>query len=239
MLEGSSGPAAVPADRPGRRLSGLLERRPWVGGAAIAILALALNLAGNARTGLWDRDEPRYAVAVREMRGSGNWVVPSYNGQPRYHKPILIYWLMGLSTALAGDSPFGLRLVSAAAGAGTCVLAWGLGRRLLGTRGGLLAGLMLAVAPIMVVESKLATTDATLAFFLVACQACLLRLADRPSAWAAGTFWACLGLAILTKGPVGPALLAGSSLLAWWWGWPLGTAWRRLHPGAASRGCSP
>ena len=28
----------------------------------------AMNLAGNARTGLWDRDEPRYAVAVREMR---------------------------------------------------------------------------------------------------------------------------------------------------------------------------
>ncbi len=27
-----------------------------------AILALAINLAGNARTGLWDRDEPRYAV---------------------------------------------------------------------------------------------------------------------------------------------------------------------------------
>ena len=35
----------------------------------IALVALSLNLAGNSATGLWDRDEPRYAVAVREMRG--------------------------------------------------------------------------------------------------------------------------------------------------------------------------
>ncbi len=34
----------------------------------IAVVALSLNLAGNSATGLWDRDEPRYAVAVREMR---------------------------------------------------------------------------------------------------------------------------------------------------------------------------
>ena len=37
----------------------------------LVLLALTLNLAGNGRTGLWDRDEPRYAVCVREMRGEG------------------------------------------------------------------------------------------------------------------------------------------------------------------------
>ena len=71
-----------------------------------------LNLAGNGRTGLWDRDEPRYAVCVREMRARGDWLFPTFNGAPRYHKPILIYWLMGLGTALGGDNPFGVRLVS-------------------------------------------------------------------------------------------------------------------------------
>src|SRR5262249_42177228 len=136
----------------------------------IALLALALNLAGNARTGLWDRDEPRYAGAVREMRARGDWVVPRFNDEPRYHKPILIYWLMGLSTRLAGDSPFGARLVSALAGTGSCLLVWMLGRLMLGSRGALLASAMIAVAPIMVAESKLATTDATLTFWLVGCQ---------------------------------------------------------------------
>jgi 4-amino-4-deoxy-L-arabinose transferase-like glycosyltransferase len=196
----------------------------------ISALALTLNLAGNARTGLWDRDEPRYAVAVREMRARGDWIFPTYNGQPRYHKPILIYWLMGLSTAVAGDTPFGVRLASALAGTGTCVLTWGIGRRMLGSRAGFLAGLIVAVSPIMVAESKLATTDATLVCLLVGCQFCLWRLAGRPSVAVAGGFWGLLGLACLTKGPIAPVFLGIVTLLAWWWGWPAPLVWKRLHP---------
>jgi 4-amino-4-deoxy-L-arabinose transferase-like glycosyltransferase len=207
-----------------------LRGSPWVHGLSIAVLALTLNLAGNARTGLWDRDEPRYAVAVREMRARGDWIVPTFNGEPRYHKPILTYWLMGLSTALAGDSLFGVRLVSALAGSGTCLLSWEIGRRVLGARGGLLAGLMLAVAPIMVAESKLATTDATLGLCLTACQTCLFRLAQQPGKRTAAVFWMCLSLAVLTKGPIGPVFLASSTILAWWWGWPAGMVWSRLDP---------
>jgi 4-amino-4-deoxy-L-arabinose transferase-like glycosyltransferase len=205
-----------------------LERWPWLIGSVLAALALSLNLAGNARTGLWDRDEPRYAVAVREMRARGDWLVPTFNGEPRYHKPILVYWLMGLGTALGGESPFGVRLASALAGVGSCVLVWRLGRVILGEWGGALAGLMLAVSPIMVAESKLATTDAMLAFFVLACQACLYRLSQGPSRIAAALFWVCLSLATLTKGPIGVVFLLASSLPAWWWGWPAQAVWQRL-----------
>ena len=208
----------------------LMGRWGWTSAFLIAALALLLNLAGNARTGLWDRDEPRYAVAVREMRSRGDWIVPTFNGEPRYHKPILIYWLMGLSTAVAGDSPFGARLVSAVAGSATCVLVWALGRRMWGPRTGFLAGLMLAVAPIMVAESKLATTDATLTLWLVGCQFCLRELALGPSRTLATAFWVCLSLACLTKGPIGPVILIASVALAWWWGWPAALVWKRLAP---------
>jgi 4-amino-4-deoxy-L-arabinose transferase-like glycosyltransferase len=229
MHEGSLDPDAAAAGA-GPGAASWFSRSGWAAGLSIAVLAILLNLAGNGATGLWDRDEPRYAVAVREMRARGDWVFPTFNGQPRYHKPILIYWLMGLSTAVAGDTPLGARLVSALAGTGTCLLAWALGRRILGARGGALAGLMLAVAPIMVAESKLATTDATLVCLLLACQFCLWILARRPSRAFAGVFWCLLGLACLTKGPVGPLFLVVSTLLAWWWGWPLPLVWKRLHP---------
>ena len=200
----------------------------WLEPLGIVLLALVLNLAGNARTGLWDRDEPRYAVCVREMRARGDWIFPSFNGEPRYQKPILIYWLMGLGTALGGDNPFGVRLVSAVAGAATVLGTWWLGRQMFGPRGGRLAALILATAPIAIAESKLATTDATLSLWLFGCQACLWVLGRRPSTVAAALFWVLLSLATLTKGPIGPALIAGSSLLAWWWGWPA-LAWKRLH----------
>jgi len=215
-------PAASPPPKPGRRPA-------WIEPLALTAVCLALFLAGNARTGLWDRDEPRNAVAVHEMRARGDWLFPTFNGEPRYHKPILTYWLMGAATAVLGEGPAGMRLHSALAGTGTCLLVWMLGRRMLGARAGFLAALMLAVSPIMVAESKLATTDAVLTFWLTACQLCLWELSRRDSKRIALAFWALLALAMLTKGPVGPALLAVSAGLAWWWGCPVPEVWRRLE----------
>ena len=194
----------------------------------IGLLALTLNLAGNNRTSLWDRDEPRYSACVREMRARGDWIRPTFNGEPRYHKPILIYWLMRGGVALGGDNPFGCRLVSAIAGVGTCLLVRAMGRRMLGPQMGTLAALMLATAPIMVTESKLATTDATLTFWLVGAQFCLWELAQRPSRRLAAAFWTLMALATLTKGPVGAALIASSGLVSWWWGGPT-ACWSRLR----------
>jgi 4-amino-4-deoxy-L-arabinose transferase-like glycosyltransferase len=195
---------------------------------SIGLLALTLNLVGNARMSLWDRDEPRYAGCVREMRERGDWLHPTFNAEPRYQKPVLIYWLMRAGYALGGDNPFGARLVSAVAGAATCLLAWSLGRRMFGDRVAGLGALMLATAPIMIVESKLATTDATLTFWLVAAQHCLWELSQKPSRALAAVFWMLLALATLTKGPVGIALIGFSGLFSWWWG---GSAacWKRLH----------
>jgi len=202
----------------------------WREPALIAAVCLVLFLAGNGRTGLWDRDEPRNAVAVHEMRARGDWLFPTFNGEPRYHKPILSYWLMGLTTAAFGENTAAYRLPSALAGTGVCLLTWLLGRRMFGPRVGLLSGLMLAVAPIMVAESKLATTDATLTLWLTGCLLCLWELGRRDAPRLAAAFWALLALATLTKGPVGPCLLAVTGLLAWRWGFPALAVWRRLYP---------
>jgi 4-amino-4-deoxy-L-arabinose transferase-like glycosyltransferase len=194
----------------------------------VGLLALTLNLAGNGRVSLWDRDEPRYAGCTREMRVSGDWIHPTFNAEPRYHKPVLIYWLMLAGTALGGDNPFGARLVSSLAGAGTCLLVWAWGRRMLGARAGRLAALIMATAPIVVAESKMATTDATLMFWVAGCQFALWELSRRDGWRAALLFWAFLGLAILTKSPAGPVLIAASAVVSWWWGGPT-ACWKRLR----------
>jgi 4-amino-4-deoxy-L-arabinose transferase-like glycosyltransferase len=215
-------PSPPPDDRPESWKSRLRE----IG--LIVAVCLALNLTGNGRVSLWDRDEPRYAGCTREMRVSGDLLHPTFNARPRYDKPILIYWLMLAGTALGGDNPFGARLISGLAGTGTCLVVWGLGRRLFGRPVGLLAALIAATAPIVVVDSKLATTDATLMLLIVACQFALWELSRRPSPLLAGGFWAGLALALLTKGPVGLALIAVSALMSWWWGGPT-ACWSRLN----------
>lgn len=201
----------APADRP---------RHPWRELALLALLSLTLHLVGNGRTSLWDRDEPRYAGATREMWQSGDLTFPTFNAEPRFHKPILIYWLMMIGTAIGGEDPFGARLVSAFAGMATVLAVWGFGRRLFGPSAGRWAALILATAPIFVAESKLATTDASLMLSLLGTQFAIWQLAhDHRSRWTA-MFWSCLAVAFLIKGPAGPALLFAASAASWLLGAP-------------------
>jgi 4-amino-4-deoxy-L-arabinose transferase-like glycosyltransferase len=206
----------------------------WREALLVAPLALVLNLAGNGRVSLWDRDEPRYAGTAREMRNSGEYVDMMFNGAPYYHKPVLFYWLVWAAYDLAGDNPFGARLVPALSGAATCLLVLAWGRRMLGDRAALWAALILATAPIMVVESKLATMDTFLTLCVVAAQWALWELARAPSWRSALSFWVAMAVSVLTKGPMGPAIVASALPLSWWWGGP--TAFlRRLKwlPGLA------
>ena len=57
----------------------------------VLLLGLLLNLSGPWLLPLIDRDEPRFAEASREMLASHVFVVPTFNGAPRYDKPPLIY----------------------------------------------------------------------------------------------------------------------------------------------------
>ncbi len=68
----------------------------------MVLLAVALSCfgAGSWSLPLMDRDEPRFAEASREMLETGNWVVPHLNGEDRFDKPPLIYWLQAGSISL-------------------------------------------------------------------------------------------------------------------------------------------
>jgi 4-amino-4-deoxy-L-arabinose transferase-like glycosyltransferase len=206
----------------------------WREPLLIGVLALVLNLAGNDRISLWDRDEPRYAGTAREMRQNGEPIDMMFNGEPYYHKPVLLYWMMWAAYDLVGDNPFGARLVPALSGAATCVLVLLWGRRMLGARAAFWASLVLATAPIVVLESKLATMDAFLTLCVVGAQWALWELTRVPSWRAAMAFWVAMAASVLTKGPMGPAFIAASLPLVWLWGGP--TAYvRRLKwlPGLA------
>lgn len=201
----------------------------WAEPVLLALLALVLNLAGNARTSLWDRDEPRYVGCTLEMKARGDWLMPTFNAEPRFHKPVLTYWLQMASTSLAGDTPFGARLVSVLAGVATVLLVWRLGRRMFDPRTGRMATLVLASAPIMVVESKLATTDAVLMLSVTLAFSALWELEQGESKRWALVFWVSMALSVLTKGPVGPGVVVAAGLVSALVGGPRAW-WFRLRP---------
>ena len=91
------------------------RRRRW---ATIALWTLLVWTALFWRLGqptFWDPDEAHYAVTTRELLSSGDWLSPSYNGQPFFDKPILFHDLQALSMFVAGANELGARLLPAVA----------------------------------------------------------------------------------------------------------------------------
>ena len=168
---------------------------------------LAMYWAGNGDYSLWDRDEPRFASATCEMMTQGDWLVPKFNGELRPDKPILIYWLQTISFLMFGDNPFAARFWSGIGGVIACLATWRLGEAMFDRRVGLVSAWVLALSPMMIIESKLGTVDALLLGFVSLSIYFLWMLYQQgPSTRYALAFWACLGLGILTKGPIAMAI---------------------------------
>lgn len=113
---------------------------------------------------LWDEDEPKNAACAREMLERNDWVVPMFNYELRTAKPVLLYWLMMSAYTLFGVNEFSARFWSAVLGVGTCLLTYGIGRRLYQPSVGLWAATMLAASLMFGVSSRAATPDAPLIF---------------------------------------------------------------------------
>src|SRR5947209_19771710 len=137
----------------------------------VCVVAL-LTLPSLGSTSLWDIDEGLNAEAAREMLESGNWIVPTFNFQPRTAKPALLYWLQVASYRRFGVTEFAARLPSALAALATVLLTYELGRRMFGAAAGLLAGVIVVSCLQVCVLAHAATPDSlllaclVLAFFL-------------------------------------------------------------------------
>lgn len=202
----------------------ILERRIFLAWALLLALLLGLGLG---QVPLFDVDEGAFAEATREMRVSGDWGHTTLNGQPRWDKPILIYWLQAASVGLFGLNEAALRLPSAlATWVWTLALAafawprWGLtaalaGATVLFTQLGALA------------IGRAATADALLNCWITLAALDLWRHVEArskghsaeptvPPAARAALRRAALfiGLGVLTKGPVA-LLVTAAPLLLW------------------------
>lgn len=189
---------------------------------ALTLFCAALYLPGIASLPATDRDEARFAQATYQMLESGDFWRIAFQDELRTKKPHGIHWLQALSvTALSqadAKEIWAYRLPSALGAWLSVVLAFLLGRDLIGRRGGMVAALFLAAAPLVVAEAHIATTDAVLLACILASQLALARAygagrTREPAGWAnAVVFWAGLAGATLVKGPIGPMVVGLTAL---------------------------
>ena len=95
----------------------------------LLLLCSVTFLAGLGRPAIGDSDEAFYAEAAREMRERGDWLTPYYNYETRFQKPVLYYWLIGGTYAVAGIGEAQARLWAALSGVGLALVTAAAGRR--------------------------------------------------------------------------------------------------------------
>jgi 4-amino-4-deoxy-L-arabinose transferase-like glycosyltransferase len=156
------------------------------------------------RTTLLDRDEPRFARAAVEMFETGNYLVPTFNGQLWADKPVGVYWLMSVSIRLFGNTEFACRFWSALGTAISCLLTFLIGKRLFGVKEGLWAMVILSSSTMMLVVGTMATADgSTLPFILAAMAVFAYAMTSRLRYYHTILIGVLMGLGMLAKGPIG------------------------------------
>ncbi len=190
----------------------LVARRNWLI-SGLLILSIFISFFKTGSMLVFDVDEAVFSEASREMVETGDYITPQYNYEPRYDKPILIYWFMALSYRLFGVNEFAARFASSAFGVLLVMMTFFFMRRIRGDLSAFFASLALLLNVEFFVYSHSAVTDMTLAFFITASlYSFYLAVTENDSSWAVA-FWGACALAVLTKGAVGLLFPVGIGFL--------------------------
>lgn len=184
----------------------------WDEWLILAVLVLFPFLALGTSP-LFDLDEGAFTASTTEMFLHGDFLSSHLLGEPRYDKPILIYWLQAAAVSLFGRGEFVWRLPSALSSSLWILVTYLFVTYVTHRRNGLVAALVIATAAGLTVITRAATADALLNLWLAcAGYAAWLWLIDGKKRWLYAS-WLAMGLGFLTKGPVAVVIPAGAMFL--------------------------
>lgn len=172
-----------------------------------SILLLFIDLGAST---IWDANEAFYVETPKQMVLTGDYVNPSFNGQPRFNKPVLSYWVVAGFYNVFGVGVETERYAIACGALLLIAATFVIGRTLGGTTAGLVAALVIASAPRVMLWSRRIFIDVYFAAFLALALMCYVLAEAYPARrrLALAGMYAAIGLATLTKGPVAIVLPA-------------------------------
>ncbi|MBO0937098.1 glycosyltransferase family 39 protein [Fibrella sp. HMF5335] len=185
----------------------------------LLLLGAVFYLPFLGRVHLFDWDEINFAESAREMLVTGNYARVQINFEPFWEKPPLFFWLQVTAMRVLGVGEYAARLPNALIGIATLLTFFFVGKRLHGPQFGLLwaIGYLGALTPHLYFKTGIIDPTFNLFIFLGVCYVyeAVLRYGQAGAARYAALSGLFVGLAVLTKGPVG-ALLAGLTFVVVW-----------------------
>jgi 4-amino-4-deoxy-L-arabinose transferase-like glycosyltransferase len=174
---------------------------------AILLLGAVLFLPGLGSVHLFDWDEINFAESAREMIVTGDYLTVQINFEPFWEKPPLFIWMQVLSMKIFGINEFAARFPNAICGIVTMLVLFNIGKRLKNERFGLLWVFVYVASftPFFYFKSGIIDPWFNLFIFLgtyyFICFTSPREHRNKYFLVALSAFF--LGLAVLTKGPVG------------------------------------
>jgi len=180
----------------------------------ILFIGLIIFIWQLGSTGLIDETPPLFAAASRAMVETGNWLTPQVNGLPRFDKPPLVYWLMGIGFSIPGNHfwdplgtwaarlPSALSMILLMLVLGDTMMRYPQEENLFNRRTAILAALTFALSPLVIIWGRVAVSDALLCSTLGISLLLKWRRYANPEEEVWWLSWLVLALAVLTKGPV-------------------------------------
>ncbi len=204
------------------RIFAFAERSHGRACALLLLLGLALFLPGHSGLQPMDRDEPRFAQATKQMLESRDFVDIRFLDEARHKKPVGIYWIQSAVVSAAEALGFDgaraeigfYRIPSLIGALLTMLFTYAAATAFVGRRAAFVAAVLTGATILLGVEARLAKTDAMVTATVTGAMAVLAhafarRDGDEPLGWPAAVgFWLAIGLGILVKGPITPAVVA-------------------------------
>lgn len=165
-------------------------------------LALFVSFFRLGSVTLFDVDEAVFAESAKEMTEDGNWITPTYNGENRYDKPILFYWLIAASYKILGTNEFAARLPSAISSFLLVLSVFFFVKHSGEERTAFYAALSLVLSLYFLIYSHAAVTDMALTLFITVSLFSFFLSVNGKKYYIYG-FYLFSALACLTKGLIG------------------------------------
>lgn len=185
----------------------------------LALMFFFINFIPSFYRDLWEPDEPRFVLVAKEMVESGNYVMPHRNKKPYPDKPPFYFWTIVASSKLTGgfNTPAGI-LPVALSGALSIILVFLIALKLgYSEEVAFASSLIFSSCAKVWWQSSHAQIDMLLSFLVyLSVYLALLYLKDKKQRALILSFFV-MGLATLTKGPVGLIIPLGSIItyLVW------------------------
>jgi 4-amino-4-deoxy-L-arabinose transferase len=168
----------------------------------LLVIFVFLNI-GLGSWGLAETSEARYAEISREMVLSGDYLHPTLLGIQHYHKPPATYYITAIGYKIFGINEFGARFFLSVALILQLFFVFKIGKLLFKEEKiAFFSALIYFSFPVVLIAARNLTTDAYLTTFILWSIYFWLQYKDGKRAFYLYGFYALLGLAFLTKGPV-------------------------------------